>query len=284
MEASSVTSTTSPIPKDTSVSFASAASPYFESLFRRRQQKKMSITQTYYLAHTARKKLTREASRADHDLRLLVGHANLLDSLMLDLADAEREQERWFNQTVSGATKTAAPREEKSRHIQWASTVVEESEEDWDPEDASDLESDLSDSDEEDDSDFDENDFVINTPVRLRSPPPPEQHHLEAMPESTLVEDEDDTDSDFEYDEDEDLEELSLTRSPSRQSPPELLADLDDSSEDESMPPSPPQPALESFDQKEAATTAIPLTDDQTHLFEAGYYVSQEQSTMIEAY
>ncbi|KAJ5368401.1 uncharacterized protein N7496_008161 [Penicillium cataractarum] len=283
MEVPQVTSstTTTPLPKDSS--FASAASPYFDSLFRRRQQKKMSITQTYYLAHTARKKLTREASRADHDLRLLVGHANLLDSLMLDLADAEREQERWFNQTVSGATKTS-PREEKSRHIQWASTVVEEPEEDWDPEDASDLESDLSDSDEEDDSDFDENDFVINTPVRLRSPPPPQQY-LAAVPEATLVEDDgEDTDSDFEYDDAEDLEELSLTRSPSRQSPPELLADLDDSSEDESMPPSPPQPALESFDTKEAATAAISLTDNQTHLFEPGYYVSQEQSTMIEAY
>jgi hypothetical protein len=276
MEASQVTSLSSH-PKDSS--FASAASPYFESLFRRRQQKKMSITQTYYLAHTARKKLTREASRADHDLRLLVGHANLLDSLMLDLADAEREQERWFNQTVSGATKTSR-REEKDRHIQWASTVVEEPEEDLDAEDASDLESDLSDSDEEDDSDFDENDFVINTPVRLRSPPPPQQ----AIPEATLVEDEDDTDSDFEFDDEEDLEELSLTRSPSRQSPPELLADLDDSSEDESMPPSPPQPALESFDHKEPATAAIPLTDDQTDLFEPGYYVSREQSTMIEAY
>lgn len=283
MEATQVTSTTTSSPLSKDSSFASAASPYFESLFRRRQQKKMSITQTYYLAHTARKKLTREASRADHDLRLLVGHANLLDSLMLDLADAEREQERWFNQTVSGATKTSH-REEKSNHIQWASTVVEEPEEAWEPEDASDLDSDLSDSDEEDDSDFDEDDFVINTPVRLRSPPPP-QHNLAAIPEGTLVEDEeDDTDSDFEYDDAEDLEELSLTRSPSRQSPPELLADSGDSSEDESMPPSPLQPVLESFDQKAAAAAAISLTDDQTNLFESGYYVAQEQSTMIEAF
>ncbi|KAJ5673796.1 hypothetical protein N7462_009235 [Penicillium macrosclerotiorum] len=237
----------------------------------------MSITQTYYLAHTARKKLTREASRPDHDLRLLVGHANLLDSLMLDLADAEREQERWFNQTVSGASK--ASHEESSRHIQWASTVVEEPEEDWDPEDASDLESDASDSDE-DDSDFDENEFVINTPARLRSPPP--------VVESALLEDyEDDTDSDFEYDDVEDLEELSLTRSPSRQSPPELLADSDDSSEeDEGMPPSPSQPTLEVFDEKAPTTMAIPLANDahQDHLFDSGYYVSQEQSTMIEAY
>ncbi|KAJ5112337.1 hypothetical protein N7532_000382 [Penicillium argentinense] len=263
-------------PKDSS--FASAASPYFDSLFRRRQQKKMSITQTYYLAHTARKKLSVAASKADHDLRLLVGHANFLDSLMLDLADAEREQERWFNQTVRGATK------EEPRHIQWASTVVEEPEEDWNPEDASDLESDVSEDSDEDDSDFDENDFVINTPVRRRAPSPPAPLTL-SIPE--LEEEDDDTDSDFEYDDVEDLEDLSLTRSPSRQSPPELLADSDDSSEDEATPPSPPQPTLEAFDEKEPTTTAIPLApsdQDQPHLFEPGYYVAQEQSTLIEAY
>ncbi|KAJ5445292.1 hypothetical protein N7491_001374 [Penicillium cf. griseofulvum] len=238
----------------------------------------MSITQTYYLAHTARKKLTREASRADHDLRLLVGHANLLDSLMYDLADAEREQERWFNQTVSGATKTSAP--STRQHIQWASTVVEEPEDDWDPEDTSDLDSELSDSDSDsDDSDYDETEFVINTPVRRRRSPSPVAHFHEDL----LKEDEegDDTDSDFEYDED---EELSLTRSPSRQSPPELLADSDGESEDEATPPSPPQPTLESFDEKEPTTTAIALAgSDQPHLFEKGYFGTQEQ-TIIEAY
>ncbi|KAJ5502294.1 hypothetical protein N7463_005168 [Penicillium fimorum] len=264
MDSSSTTSNTS------------KPSPYFDSLVRRRQQKKMSITQTYYLAHTARKKLTREASRADHDLRLLVGHANLLDSLMYDLADAEREQERWFNQTVSGATKASAP--STRQHIQWASTVVEEPEEDWDPEDASDLDSELSDSDS-DDSDYDETEFVINTPVRRRSPSPVVHFHHEDL----LEEDDegDDTDSDFEYD---DAEELSLTRSFSRQSPPELLSDSDGESEDEATPPSPPQPTLETFDEKEPATTAITLAgSDQPHLFEQGYFGAQEQ-TIIEAF
>lgn len=270
------TSSTS-LPKDPS--FASA-SPYLHSPFRRRHQKKMSITQTYYLAHTARKKLSHEASRADHDLRLLVGHANLLDSLMLDLADAEREQERWFNQTVNGASK--ASHEAEPRHIQWASTVVEEPEEDWDPEDASDLDSDPSDSCEDDDSDFDEDDFIINTPARRRAPSP-----VAPIMEPSLLEDDadDDTESDFEYDDVEDLAELSLTRSPSRQSPPELLADSDDSSEDEALPPSPPQPTLESFDEKEPTRTAIPLAaSPRPHLFESRYYVSQERSTIIEAY
>ncbi|KAJ5811189.1 hypothetical protein N7447_010705 [Penicillium robsamsonii] len=266
MDSSSITSNTS------------KPSPYFDSLVRRRQQKKMSITQTYYLAHTARKKLTREASRADHDLRLLVGHANLLDSLMYDLADAEREQERWFNQTVSGATKASAP--STRQHIQWASTVVEEPEEDWDPEDASDLDSELSDSDSDsDDSEYDETEFVINTPVRRRAPSPVAPFHHEDL----LEEDDegDDTDSDFEYD---DAEELTLTRSSSRQSPPELLSDSDGESEDEATPPSPPQPTLETFDEKEPATTAIALAgSDQSHLFEQGYFGAQEQ-TFIEAY
>ncbi|CAG8140667.1 unnamed protein product [Penicillium nalgiovense] len=250
---------------------------YFDTLLRRRQQKKMSITQTYYLAHTARKKLTREASRADHDLRLLVGHANLLDSLMYDLADAEREQERWFNQTVSGATKASASASSSRQHIQWASTVVEEPEEDWDAEDASDLDSELSDSD---DSDYDESEFVINTP-RRRAPSPVAPLQDDLLEEE---EDDDDTDSDFEYDDAEDLEELSLTRSPSRQSPPELLSDSDGESEDEATPPSPPQPTLEAFDEKEPATTAIALAgSDQPHLFEQGYFGAQEQ-TLIEAY
>ncbi|CAL5869481.1 uncharacterized protein PFLUO_LOCUS3710 [Penicillium psychrofluorescens] len=272
-------------------SFAAAASPYFDSLFRRRQQKKMSITETYYLAHTARKKLTREASRADHDLRLLVGHANLLDSLMVDLADAEHEQERWFNQTVHGAAK--AQDEQPPKHIQWATTtIVEEPEEDWDPEDASDLDSDFSDEDEADDDDYDERDFVITAPPPRRRAPSP----VAIIQEQELMEDEsdddDDTDSDFEYDDVEDLEQLSLTRSPSRasQSPPELLADSDDDSEDDNLPPSPPQPTIEVFNEKAAAveTTSLPSLKDN-HLFEEqGYYVSQppshQEQTLIEAY
>src|ERR1700759_4741980 len=97
-----------------SVTFsASAAATKASSLsiYTRPQKKqKMSITQTYFLAHSARGKLSKEAARADPDLRLLVGHANILDSLMLDLANAEQEQERWFNKSVSGA------REEEPTH------------------------------------------------------------------------------------------------------------------------------------------------------------------------
>ncbi|KAI9042117.1 uncharacterized protein KD926_006036 [Aspergillus affinis] len=267
---SSPTSTSSSRPQP-----FSSPSSYFNSIIRRREQKKMSITQTYYLAHTARKKLTREASRADHDLRLLVGHANLLDSLMLDLAAAEQEQERWFNQTVSGATKTTPDAE--PRRIQWAETVVEEPEEDWDGDDLSDVDSDVSD----DDSDLSEDEYepTLYAPVVRRRAPSP----VAVIREKEVEEDyETDSDSEFEYDDAEDLEELTLTRSPSRQSPPELALDSDEESEDDSMPPSPPQPTLDSFNEKEAQSTEIPLSDAE---LDRGYYISnQPQNPLIEAY
>lgn len=50
---------------------------------------KPSLIETYYVAHRARGKLSREAARKSHDLRQMVGHANMLDSLMLVLDEAE---------------------------------------------------------------------------------------------------------------------------------------------------------------------------------------------------
>lgn len=238
----------------------------------------MSITQTYYLAHTAHQKLTREASRADHDLRVLVGHANLLDCLMLELADAEQEQERWFNQTVSGATKTAY---EQSRHVQWAETVIEDPEEDWDIDDVSDLD----DSDSDDLDDEEEEEFVVNTPVRRRAPSP----MLRITEEEVEDEDDDNNDSDesdFEYDDADDLEELALTRSVSRRSPPELLSDSDGESEDDTMPPSPPQPTLDPFNEDGSQSKELSLSDaEKSGLLDQGYYIAhRQQGTLIESY
>jgi len=185
------------------------------------KKKTMSVTQTYYLAHKARAKLSSEAARSDHNLRLLVGHANLLDSLMLELADAEREQESWFNQSV----RVASPKNEQ-KHIQWADTVIEEPEADWEAEDA---ESE-SDSDSEDgEEDIEMADAVALQRVSSNMPA--------ALAHDDIYEDEDD----------EDYAHLSLTRSPSHSaSPPELEHDSD-SSEDELMPPSPPTILLPSF-------------------------------------
>lgn len=188
------------------------------------KKQKMSLTQTYYIAASARSKLGKEACRADHDLRLLVGHANLLDSLMIELQDAERQQEAWFNQTMAKASKAEEP-----RHIQWADSIAEEPEDD--------------DSDSDSDSEFDD-DFdmvpmprsIIQTPVQI----------------TTMELDEEEEEEEY-YDDMEDDSELALTRVPSQlQSPPELVYEED--SDDESPPASPPQSTL-NFSEKEAMLT-----------------------------
>ncbi|KAN0086343.1 hypothetical protein V8E54_000031 [Elaphomyces granulatus] len=244
---------------------------------RRPPTKKMSITQTYYLAQTARNKLAQEASRADHHLRLLVGHANLLDSLVVELANAERverEQETWFNQTVSSVSN--APSDEP-RHIQWAETIVEQPEEEYESD---------SDSEESDDSDCDDADLPVRVPPVVRRAP---------SPVAIITEQEtyDDSDSGLEEDDAEDFERLTLTRSPSRQSPPELLQDSDDDSEEDLMPPSPPQPSFNLFSGKEQVNSSdmiypkSPSLSDSEHssLFEQGYYVSARDSgPMIQAF
>ncbi|KAF5668899.1 hypothetical protein FHETE_5165 [Fusarium heterosporum] len=206
-------------------------------------KKNMSITQTYYLAHKARAKLSREAAQSDHDLRLLVGHANLLDSLMLELADAEREQERWFNQSVRGAT-TTTPQSE--RRVQWADNVVEEDEAEYD--------SDSSDSDDYDSEDEDVE--MISTPAKAMSP------------RITHIELEDDMEED---DLEEDYAQLELVRTPSHSSSPPELVDYDsDSSEDDSMPPSPPQPIL-SFNEKDVKEQS--QQQESNSLYAEEYYL-----------
>ena len=248
----------------------------------------MSLTQTYYLAHTARGKLSKEASRADHDLRLLVGHANLLDGLMLDLADAEREQESWFNQTVKGATKASDER----RQVQWADTIPEEAveeeneEEEEEEEDEDDyaVEESWENGSSDDESDEDEEEIRVapTVPVRRRSKP-----SVTISPAAT----EEDMEIDEDYEDD-----LALTRTSSH--PPELLHESDSESDDEAMPPSPPQPErlLDAFSHKQrqaivttsfyqaspepssttTAAASLPPSE-QASFFDEGYYLPQRQ-------
>lgn len=211
----------------------------------------MSITQTYFLAHSARGKLSREAARADHDLRLLVGHANILDALMLDLAAAEQEQERWFNKSLSGVREE----EEEIRH---QDTIVEEPEGDWEAEDA----------ESSDESDYEEEQFKPAQPIETSS-----------------------MEIDMEFDDEED-QSLALTRTASRHSPPELTLDDDSDSEDEHMPASPPNLAVNNLTAKQTSqinTSALfPSAKDASpseSLESDGFYVpSRQQPTIIAAY
>jgi hypothetical protein len=225
----------------------------------------MSLTQTYFLAHKARAKLSHEAAQPDHNLRMLVGHANLLDSLMLDLADAEREQESWFNHSVRGASGKGA-----EKHIQWADSVVEEPEEDWRVEDA--------DSDSDSDSDFDdEEDVEMANVVSLRrvpsSRPAPPSQHTDSSYED-MEEDDDD---------EEDYAQLTLTRTSSHSAspPPELEHDLD-SSEDESMPPSPPTAVLPAFTtEKSSYYDSRQEHEDKDAFYDDGYYLPQRNPARL---
>ena len=199
----------------------------------------MSITQTYRIAHTARGKLSSEAARGDHDLRLLVGHANLLDSLMVELQDAEREQERWFNSTVA-ASKTSEQQqsEQQPRRVKFFDDVVRDIEEE---DEDTDSESDEDEQEEEEEEHLPH--IILSASRRLKSP----------EPVVSPIDEDDDDDDDEEEDDDADNEELSLVRTHSRyeeveideelpHSPPELVHDSDES--DDEMPPSPPQPTL----------------------------------------
>ena len=231
------------------------------------KKQKMSLTQTYYLAHTARGKLSKEAARGDHNLRLLVGHANLLDGLMLDLANAEQEQESWFNQTVKSAAK-ASEEPKPSPRVSWADqhTIMEEEvvEEEMYDED--------SDSDEDDEED------VAETAVAARK--------ASAQPmQITLSEDEDEEMDDDEFD-----EELSLTRtssrSPTELSPPELMhGDSDsDSEEDESMPPSPPPTELLITEKQRQCIATTSFYQSPSKPIDGSLFSQESQQVAIAAY
>jgi hypothetical protein len=96
--------------------------------------------------------------------------------------------------------------QEGYRHIQWDLTMVEELEENWNSEGASDLESDVSEGDE-DESKHHEAGFVSNTPNHRRAPSP-----LTPTPKYLPVKNVGDhADSNFEFNDTKDLGELTLT-------------------------------------------------------------------------
>ncbi|KAF2457825.1 hypothetical protein BDY21DRAFT_414820 [Lineolata rhizophorae] len=233
------------------------------------KKQKMSLSQTYFIAASARSKLGKEASRADHDLRLLVGHANLLDSLMLDLQDAERDQEAWFHETVHKAQKA-----DKPRHVTWVDSIPEDAYE----EEEDDAASDSSDSDEED---IFEEEIVVAPVQRLPSPPAPRVSTQE-------IEDEDEDDF---YEDLEDDEEHALTRVSSSAQPPELIHE-DSDSDDDSMPPSPPQPTMEYTENARQSIKSAnyynrhpALSESEQNTFvQEGFFIPERSAPLITSY
>ena len=217
-----------------------------------KKKQRMSLTSTYMVASTARSKLGREAGRADHNLRRLVGHANLLDSLMIELQEAEREQEAWFNQSVRKASKPEEP-----RHIQWMDEITE-------------MEEDESDSDSDMD---DEEDILFEIPVRKIRAAPVEISSTE------LEEDED-----AEYDEESDDDDLALHRTPSKHSPPELsYEDEEEDSDSEDECPSPEDTVLELSEKQRQAIATTTFYDTKSQSSIEAYVLQQPQTTIIAA-
>ncbi|KAL1301786.1 hypothetical protein AAFC00_005981 [Neodothiora populina] len=214
----------------------------------------MSLTQTYYIASTARTKLGREASRSDHDLRLLVGHANLLDVLMVELQDAEKEQEAWFNDSIRKNNKS-----DQSRHVQWIDSIAEEYEDDSDSDSDSDI------------YEEDEPEFTMSL------------QQSEYTVTSREIEEDEEDELDFELQDMEYDDEHALTRVDSH--PPELVHEDSSDSEDESMPTSPNESELD-FSQYQP-TQPIKTTpyshkiDEREHFRLAN---SIQQGPMISAY
>lgn len=171
---------------------------------------------------------------------------------MVELADAEREQEAWFNQSVRKASKPEEP-----RHIQWVDTIPEDDEQ--------------SDSESDADSEFDEDEEMFDIPLRkIKSPPV-----------TVASADLDDEDMDAEYEEDED-DEYALRRVPSnRHSPPELTHDEESESEDEdTMPASPENIAFELSEKEREAITTTTFYDTKTL---EDYAAQQPQQPLIAA-
>jgi hypothetical protein len=125
------------------ISFTSTAA--IKPSARSTYQKKMAVTQTSMIAHQAREKLAKEARCPDHNLHRVVCHANLLDTLIFDLAQAEDEQGSYLNKRTSGARKPTR----KSKTEKWAQVVMETLEEESGSEDEKELSEDDDSSDEE---------------------------------------------------------------------------------------------------------------------------------------
>lgn len=155
----------------------------------------MNRVQTLYLAHVARQKLALEASYDDLDLRVVVGHANLLDNLMMYLATTEQEPEPKQEQTRVAYFN-------QSRHRQ-LNTINKNRLAGLDGEEQQ--ADNLSDDDnDDDDSTDDETEF----------------QHIDSK--TVAVSELSDTDSD-----DQAEEEFALVRTKSHHSPPELFHDCE---------------------------------------------------------
>jgi hypothetical protein len=80
------------------------------------------------IAHQAREKLAKEANCPDYNLHRVVCHANMLDTLVSDLAHTKDEQESYLNKLTADAQKPTRKSETERRAQVVMETLEEESE------------------------------------------------------------------------------------------------------------------------------------------------------------
>ncbi|KAK9451137.1 uncharacterized protein V1518DRAFT_412623 [Limtongia smithiae] len=115
---------------------------------------RLSFAESYRLANTARSKLSRAARKSDHDLRVLVSHANLLDNVMAYLSSADAPRRR-------------APAAYPAR----VSVLYDDDDDDDEVVEEYEVDSDSDSESSEDDSD-DEEDIVVDSRNYTHMPPP----------------------------------------------------------------------------------------------------------------
>ncbi|EGD95233.1 hypothetical protein TESG_02723 [Trichophyton tonsurans CBS 112818] len=247
----------------------------------RRQQSNMSLSQTYFLAQVARHKLMNAARQPDRNLRVLTAHANMLDGLMVDLAEAENEQEDWFNQAVSYANAGNAVTNFNNDNIHdtHGNPI---SDFDFDSEDDDDVYDEFDDDDDDDDDDdYDEcgsdcscssgsgsdsgEDIVFMLDAHNRA-----VQRKRSI--STLYNELNSTPADAEPEEETDYN--NYTRD-NIQQPPELLHDLDEESDDDSQPSS---PRRNSFDFFAASSPTIEETLTSSEVEKGGEIVQRDDN------
>ncbi|KAM3417038.1 hypothetical protein BST61_g8619 [Cercospora zeina] len=130
-------------------------------------EEKPPIARAYHIARIARSRLQKEAERQDHDLRLLVGHANLLDHLAETIGEVNPDfdiddLEPYIESPVSSSDNSILPKPIRRGRIDDILRKINLSE---------DGDDDAFDEDDEDDEVYDESEDELDDPPTPPSSP-----------------------------------------------------------------------------------------------------------------
>lgn len=156
-----------------------------------------NLVETYLLVNKARAKLTKEASNNDHDLRVLVCHANLLDSLMESLENHRNNSYSSSNSIINNYLNFP-PNGSKVTYIDDDLDSDSDSDDDSDNDDAesfgvyeyrADSEDEASDSDEASEEEEEEEEDPWKIKFEIPALPKRQSHNLPTITEESDITD-----------------------------------------------------------------------------------------------